>query len=267
MENAGTHNLLRERGFHSADSSIFEKLAYAVASLHKKSILHGDLKPANLMMKKDGQVKIIDLGNSVALEKGTGYPGDITTRSYRPPEAVFARYSGFKTDVYSLGCIFFELITGTPFIPFKLFAKGGTIQGDVDHLHAWGYRYGKLSAIPERFLNIDPTSKEASLKKSSYQFKDEEMLPLEDLLNKYMSPGPSTEKEAQLISLVKEMVQWDPEERFSMEEVLSQPYFSVSASPSDHLASQEEEEDIPLSSLSLGARRASPRKKEGKSKK
>jgi len=86
---------------------------------HRNFILHRDLKPNNLLIASDGQLKIADFG----LARDFADPGykmtcQVITRWYRPPELLFgSRYYGSAVDIWSVGCIFAELMLRIPYMP------------------------------------------------------------------------------------------------------------------------------------------------------
>jgi tetratricopeptide (TPR) repeat protein len=96
-------------------------LARAVEAAHRAGVVHRDLKPANVLVAEDGTPKVSDFG----LAKKTGESGNtatgaiLGTPSYMAPEqaAGNAKYVGPAADVYALGAILYELLTGRP--PFK----------------------------------------------------------------------------------------------------------------------------------------------------
>lgn len=103
---------------------LFRAVCEAVQHAHRHAVIHRDLKPSNILVTKDGAVKLLDFGISKQLESldvaadqtRTGLK--LMTPAYAAPEQVRGDRVGVHTDVYSLGVVFYELLTGR--LPFDL---------------------------------------------------------------------------------------------------------------------------------------------------
>ena len=93
--------------------------------MHAVGILHRDLKPNNLLMNSDCDLKICDFGLSRAIPNSTEQDDQainmtdyVVTRNYRAPEVIFSQKQyGAEVDVWSVGCIFAELLRGKMLFP------------------------------------------------------------------------------------------------------------------------------------------------------
>ncbi|WP_129838220.1 serine/threonine-protein kinase [Streptomyces sp. RFCAC02] len=105
-------------------ADIAEQVAAALAYTHGRGIVHRDLKPANIMRLTDGTVKICDFGiarlaDSIGLtSKLTSAGMAMGTPHYMSPEQIAGTDVDHRSDIYSLGCVLYELATGSP--PFDL---------------------------------------------------------------------------------------------------------------------------------------------------
>ena len=84
----------------------------ALAALHREGIVHGDVKTANIMMKRTGNAKIIDIGSAHAIDEPP--PTRTCTPSYAAPEVLEGRGNTPRSDLASLGYVLVEMLAGQP---------------------------------------------------------------------------------------------------------------------------------------------------------
>jgi serine/threonine protein kinase/Flp pilus assembly protein TadD len=114
--------------------AIATQICEGLSVAHKIGIVHRDLKPSNIMIDKEGNVRIMDFGIARSTkDKGiTGEGVIIGTPEYMSPEQVEGKETDQRSDIYSLGIILYEMVTGAP--PFEgdtPFAVGVKHKSDI----------------------------------------------------------------------------------------------------------------------------------------
>lgn len=111
--------------------SISKQICEGLAEAHRLRVVHRDLKPNNIMIDKEGNVRIMDFGIARSLEaKGiTGGGVMIGTPEYMSPEQVEGKDVDQRSDIYSLGCVLYEMLTGNP--PFEADTSAALIHKHI----------------------------------------------------------------------------------------------------------------------------------------
>jgi serine/threonine protein kinase/tetratricopeptide (TPR) repeat protein len=113
--------LIRQSGQLAVGTTIniAKQICHGLTEAHKSGVVHRDLKPSNIMIDKQGDVRIMDFGIARSLEaKGiTGTGVMIGTPEYMSPEQVEGKDVDQMSDIYSLGVILYEMVTGR--VPFE----------------------------------------------------------------------------------------------------------------------------------------------------
>lgn len=121
IEGKTLKQLLKKRGALTCPEvvDIMLQLTDGIAHAHDMYIIHRDLKPQNIMISDDGKIKITDFGIATALNSNqvTQTNSVMGSVHYLPPEQASGKGATIKSDIYSMGIMLFELLTGK--LPFK----------------------------------------------------------------------------------------------------------------------------------------------------
>lgn len=146
-------------GIREADAvGYFRQMAGAIGAIHEVGILHRDLKPGNVMLRSDDSIALIDFGlaKRMRLEMEITGSGEIFgTPYYMSPEQGHGRPIDARSDIYSLGILFFEMLTGRK--PYTADTAMGILfkhaQAPVPLLPT---RFAKYQALVNLLLAKDP---------------------------------------------------------------------------------------------------------------
>ena len=194
------------------------QLVCTANSLHKRGIAHTDIKPANIMLKKNyfdpdsedfgrTDVFLADFGS--ASVDGDLSHETVTTLPYRAPEVLMGAEWDHSCDVWSIGCTLFEMFTGE-----KLF-KGIYDEEEMKWFMRKCFQHFPKSITAA--IKNPPTSQEI------YSVKYPKVERLACIINAHFNNGNKDEHD--LFKVVVEMLKCDPNERISLTEVLKLPFF------------------------------------------
>jgi serine/threonine-protein kinase len=135
MKGKTLKDMIKEKGKLPVEQAlrIFFQLLEGIAYAHRKGVLHRDIKPANIFVKPNGTVKIGDFG----IAKVSGIDGltragaAVGTPLYSSPEQIRGEKMGTGTDIYSMGVVLYEMLTGVQ--PFKT-GSGSDFEIQEAHL-------------------------------------------------------------------------------------------------------------------------------------
>src|SRR6185503_7496460 len=122
----------------------FRELMFALGDIHEKGILHRDLKPQNLMFRRDGSLAIVDFGiaKNIAAADRTNAGEVLGTPRYMSPEQVQGRALDLRTDIYSAGVLLYQMLTGQ-----HMFDGDSAVEVAMSHVNK------QAPALPEHLAD------------------------------------------------------------------------------------------------------------------
>ncbi|XP_025154225.1 mitogen-activated protein kinase p38b isoform X2 [Harpegnathos saltator] len=200
--------------------------------IHSAGIIHRDLKPSNIAVNEDCELKILDFGLARPTEhEMTGY---VATRWYRAPEIMLNWMHYNQTvDIWSVGCIMAELLTGRTLFP-------GT-----DHIHQLNLIMEILGTPRDEFMKKISSESARNyiqslppLKKKNFKDVFRGANPLagrkQIIPNRYVLSRAQCVADARApINLLELMLELDAEKRITAEQALAHPYLAQYADPTD----------------------------------
>jgi eukaryotic-like serine/threonine-protein kinase len=138
---------------------IFCQVSSALTHMHRRGVFHGDLKPANIMLAKNGQVKLIDFGT--AWVRGQEKNRIQGTPNYIAPEQATEKLVDEKTDIYNLGATMYRMFTGR-------FAQQGILKPGEDRklvppVKVNGRIPAALNELIIASLSLDPSKRPSGM--------------------------------------------------------------------------------------------------------
>ena len=149
IEGGSLEDLIKKRGrlpleqVSKISSGILDALDFA----HSRGVIHRDVKPSNILLRPNGHAYLVDFGIALVLgtPRMTQFGANIGTLEYMSPEQIRADEIDHRTDVYSFGCVIYEMLTGSP--PFGSVDEGKT---DFDVMN------GHMNAPPPSLRQLNP---------------------------------------------------------------------------------------------------------------
>jgi serine/threonine protein kinase len=163
-----------------------EKLATGLQFLQKEYIVHGDIKPHNILVYDNNTIKLADFGCCTILE-GDIKKGTVGTTRYSSPEMLLRSEISYAGDIWSLGCVIYEMLCGTPLIPpitkNDVSRKYRTVKSIQNWRETRGETiYKKLGPLKCLPISFHLKGKKAKLIDSMLKYDKESRITLEDLL-------------------------------------------------------------------------------------
>ena len=150
--------------------SIAIQVGRGIEAAHKKNIIHRDIKPQNIIISTEGKVKVTDFGIARAASSNTIHADVMGSVHYASPEQARNGYVDGRSDIYSLGIVMYEMVTGR--VPFD---GDSTVAVAIQHLQ-------EEMVAPSAYAPDLPISLEKIILKATMKNPDRRYATIEDLL-------------------------------------------------------------------------------------
>uniref|UniRef100_A0A1I7Z647 Stress-activated protein kinase JNK n=2 Tax=Steinernema glaseri TaxID=37863 RepID=A0A1I7Z647_9BILA len=200
---------------HERMSYLLYQMLCGIRHLHAAGIIHRDLKPSNIVVKSDCTLKILDFGlaRSAATDSFMMTPY-VVTRYYRAPEVILGMGYSENVDIWSIGCIFGEMVRARVLFP-------GT-----DHIDQWTKIVELLGTPNGDFLaRLQPSVRGYVENRPHFDPVAFEVLFSNEMFPADSEGGRLTAAHAR--NLLSKMLVIDPNNRISVDEALRHPYVHV----------------------------------------
>lgn len=196
---------------HERLSYLLYQMLCGIKHLHSAGIIHRDLKPSNIVVKSDCSLKILDFGLARTAGSAFTMTPYVVTRYYRAPEIILGMGYSENVDVWSIGCIFGEMIRGSVMFP-------GT-----DHIDQWNKVTELLATPPQSFFDrLQP-----SVRMYCANRPKQKGYTIEELFPEELFPTGNKQKVQQARELLDKMLVVDPLKRITIKQALNHPYVHV----------------------------------------
>jgi len=141
---------------------VFPRIGDGLHRVHQLGLVHLDVKPANILLRKNGEPLLLDFGAAMTVDSEDRFSSFLTvTHGFAPPEQYLDDPLGPWTDIYGLGATMYNCITGKP-PPPALRRKDGVALEPLTVKWAGKYPFELLKAI-ESSLSLDPQERPQSI--------------------------------------------------------------------------------------------------------
>ncbi|KIH47063.1 kinase domain protein [Ancylostoma duodenale] len=211
-------NMPRFRLDHKTLSFFVYQMLCAIKHLHTSGVIHRDLKPSNIVVNDKCILKVLDFGlaRKKTVDSAMRMSDYVVTRYYRAPEVILGLPYSEKVDIWSVGCIFAEMINHRVLFP------------GLDRVDQWTKIINVMGTPSEDFISKLGSSATVYVRSLPHQtgIPIEQIAPDSSFLKDTENPRANLTAECGR-DLLSKMLIINPDNRYSVEESLNHPYVKV----------------------------------------